>query len=107
MPFKPGQFAMHRDFKPRLDILPASQLRLWPELEAVPADFVLCGATGLALQLEHRFSEDFDFFSSSGFDPVRLQSKLPFFGIWTGPTRTSGCITRLTTLELSWTVVGP
>src|SRR5690349_10849276 len=35
--------------------------------------------TGLALQLGHRVSEDFDFFSSSGFDPARLQSDLSFF----------------------------
>jgi Nucleotidyl transferase AbiEii toxin, Type IV TA system len=45
----------------------------------VPSDFVLYGGTGLALQLGHRVSEDFDFFSSSGFDPDRLQSRLPFF----------------------------
>lgn len=50
-----------------MDILPASQRQLWPELDAVPADFVLYGGTGLALQLGHRVSEDFDFFSSSGF----------------------------------------
>jgi len=70
---------MSTTFEPRLDILPESQLRLWPELDAVPLEFVLYGGTGLALQLGHRFSEDFDFFSSSGFDPVRLQSRLPFF----------------------------
>jgi hypothetical protein len=66
-------------FEPRLDILPESQRRLWPELDAVPSDFVLYGGTGLALQLGHRASEDFDFFSSSGFDPDRLRSRLPFF----------------------------
>jgi hypothetical protein len=48
-------------FDPRSDILPESQLRLWPELEAVPSDFILYGGTGLALQLGHRASEDFDF----------------------------------------------
>jgi hypothetical protein len=62
-----------------LDILPGSQRRLWPELNAVPPEFVLYGGTGLALQLGHRASEDFDFFSSSGFDPDRLRSRLPFF----------------------------
>lgn len=41
--------------------------------------FVLYGGTGLALQLGHRISEDFDFFSSSGFDPAHLRSRLPFF----------------------------
>jgi len=44
----------------------------------VPSDFVLYGGTGLALQLGHRASEDFDFFSSSGFDPDRLRSRLTF-----------------------------
>jgi hypothetical protein len=66
-------------FDARLDILPESQRRLWPELDAVPSDFVLYGGTALALQLGHRVSEDFDFFSSSGFDPDRLRSRLPFF----------------------------
>ena len=69
---------MSKSFEPRLDILRESQLRLWPELDAVPSDFVLYGGTGLALQLGHRVSEDFDFFSSSGFEPDRLQSRLPF-----------------------------
>jgi hypothetical protein len=71
---------MSATFEPRLDILPESQLRLWQELDAVPSDFVLYGGTGLALQLGHRASEDFDFFSSSGFEPDRLRSRLPFFG---------------------------
>jgi hypothetical protein len=70
---------MSATFDPRLDILPESQLRLWQELDAVPSDFVLYEGTGLALQLGHRASEDFDFFSSSGFEPDRLRSRLPFF----------------------------
>jgi hypothetical protein len=70
---------MPATFEPRLDILPESQRRLWPELDAVPSEFVLYGGTGLALQLAHRVSEDFDFFSSSGFDPDRLRALLPFF----------------------------
>src|SRR6516165_150733 len=70
---------MPASFQPRLDILPESQRLLWPELDAVPSDFVLYGGTALALQLGHRVSEDFDFFSSSGFDPHRLRSRLPFF----------------------------
>jgi len=45
----------------------------------VPSAFVLYGGTGLALQLGHRVSEDFDFFSSSGFEPARLRLRLPFF----------------------------
>jgi len=70
---------MSATFEPRLAILPESQRRLWPELDAVPLDFVLYGGTALALQLGHRVSEDFDFFSSTGFDPDRLRSRLPFF----------------------------
>lgn len=70
---------MPATFEPRLDALPESQRQLWPELDAVPSDFVLYGGTALALQLGHRISEDFDFFSSSGFDPDRLRSRLPFF----------------------------
>ena len=66
---------MSTDFEPRLDILPESQLRLWPELDAVPSDFVLYGGTGLALQIGHRFSEDFDFFSSTGFDPAFMATE--------------------------------
>ena len=69
---------MPATFEPRLDILPESQRRLWPELDAVPSDFVLYGGTALALQLGHRVSEDFDFFSSVGFDPDELRSRLPF-----------------------------
>ncbi len=59
--------------------LPESQRLLWPELDAVPSDFVLYGGTGLALQLGHRASEDFDFFASAGFAPDRLRTRLPFF----------------------------
>jgi len=70
---------MPATFEPRLDILPESQRRLWPELDAVPSEFILYGGTGLALQLGHRISEDFDFFSSSGFDAESLRSRLPFF----------------------------
>jgi hypothetical protein len=70
---------MPSSFEPRLDILPESQRTLWPELDAVPSDFVLYGGTALALYLGHRVSEDFDFFSSAGFDPDHLQSRLPFF----------------------------
>jgi hypothetical protein len=36
---------MPATFEPRLDILPESQRRLWPELDAVPSDFVLYGGT--------------------------------------------------------------
>jgi len=58
---------------PRLDILPAQQRALWPELAAIPKRFVLYGGTAIALRLGHRDSVDFDFFSSG---PLRLDGLL-------------------------------
>ena len=48
-------------FRPRLDVLPTAQRRLWPTLADVPEPFVLYGGTALALRLAHRTSVDFDF----------------------------------------------
>jgi hypothetical protein len=70
---------MPLSFEPRLDILPESQRKVWPQLDDVPSHFVLYGGTGIALQLGHRNSEDFDFFSTESFDPDRLKARLPFF----------------------------
>lgn len=58
--------------RPKLEILPDSQRRLWPELAQVPRKFVLYGGTGLALRLGHRQSVDFDFFTSGSFAPDDL-----------------------------------
>lgn len=69
---------------PRLDILPAPQRALWPELATIPPDFVLYGGTALALRLGHRTSEDFDFFSNQSFQPDELERRIPFL---TGSTR--------------------
>jgi hypothetical protein len=65
-------------FQPRLDILPPAQRRLWDELVAVPADFVLYGGTGIALRLGHRASVDFDFFAFRDFEPDRLYRDTAF-----------------------------
>lgn len=62
---------------PKLSTLPAAQRRLWPELAAIPARFVLYGGTALALRFGHRISEDFDFFSSVPFEPAALERELP------------------------------
>jgi hypothetical protein len=64
-------------FVPRLDVLPAAQRELWPELKQVPRHFVLYGGTALALRLGHRQSVDFDFFSSESVDTGRLLDTLP------------------------------
>jgi len=63
---------------PRLDILPAAQRALWPELSATPQDFTLYGGTAVALRLGHRASADFDFFGRAGFDPDRLLATVPY-----------------------------
>jgi nucleotidyltransferase AbiEii toxin of type IV toxin-antitoxin system len=65
---------------PRLDILPAAQRALWPELGATPRDFTLYGGTAIALRLGHRASAAFDFFGHSGFDPDRLLATAPYLG---------------------------
>jgi hypothetical protein len=69
---------MTADFAPRLDVLPPPQRRLWDELSAVPAEFVLYGGTALALHLGHRESVDFDFFGDRPLDPERLVPAIPF-----------------------------
>jgi hypothetical protein len=65
-------------FKPILTILPEQQRRLWPELKLVPDEFVLYGGTAIALQIGHRESIDFDFFSKKHFDPDELLETIPF-----------------------------
>jgi hypothetical protein len=66
------------DFAPRLDTLPLPQRRLWDELAAVPAEFVLYGGTALALHLGHRQSVDFDFFGNKPLDPLKLVPAISF-----------------------------
>jgi Nucleotidyl transferase AbiEii toxin, Type IV TA system len=69
---------MASEFSPKLSILPVEQLRLWPELSELPALFVLCGGTAIALQLGHRSSLDFDFIAPTGFDPDTLYAETSF-----------------------------
>jgi Nucleotidyl transferase AbiEii toxin, Type IV TA system len=65
-------------FSPRLHILSMPQRRLWNELTPLRSKFVLYGGTGVALHLGHRASIDFDFFTSTSFDPDGLYRSLPF-----------------------------
>ena len=67
-----------KEFYPRIDILPAAQKRLWPELSQVPDEFVLYGGTALALHLGHRTSIDFDFFSGRPLDLAELEAGTAF-----------------------------
>ncbi len=52
-----------------LDVLPEPQRKLWFELNDTPTDFILYGGTAIALQLGHRISVDFDFFTAKPFCP--------------------------------------
>jgi hypothetical protein len=76
MGWNPG--CMTGSFQPDLAILPPPQRRLWEELGAVPAEFVLCGGTAVALQLGHRQSLDYDFFGDRLFDPGRIAERISF-----------------------------
>lgn len=64
--------------KLHLDILPEAQLALWPELKFIPDTFTLYGGTAIALQLGHRKSVDFDFFSAHPLNKTALIEQLPF-----------------------------
>jgi hypothetical protein len=69
---------MSKTFEPNLSILSDQQRRLWAELGNVPAPFVLCGGTAIALYLGHRRSVDFDFIAAEEFDPDELYQSAPF-----------------------------
>jgi hypothetical protein len=66
-------------FHPRMEILPAAQQRLWPELSStIRLGFVLYGGTAIALRLGHRASVDFDFFSERPLDREAIKLVFPF-----------------------------
>ena len=58
------------------DILDEERKRLLPSLSCFKGRFYLAGGTALALQLGHRDSEDFDFFSTESFDVFELLGEL-------------------------------
>jgi hypothetical protein len=61
-------------FTPNFTKLPAAQQRLWPELRpSVELGFVLYGGTAISLQLGHRRSVDFDFFTEEPLDKPALR----------------------------------
>lgn len=70
---------MSHTFSPCMDILPAAQQRLWPQLaNAASLGFVLYGGTAIALRLGHRPSVDFDFFCDKPLDRQAIQAAFPF-----------------------------
>jgi hypothetical protein len=70
---------MPQRFDPRFGILPPAQREVWQVLRPAAAlGFVLYGGTAIALQLGHRQSVDFDFFSSRPIDKPGLADAFPF-----------------------------
>ncbi|MFI0347846.1 MAG: nucleotidyl transferase AbiEii/AbiGii toxin family protein [Chthoniobacterales bacterium] len=66
-------------FQPHQEILPQAQQELWPQLRpAAGLGFVLYGGTAIALQLGHRQSIDFDFFSERKLEKEKLWEAFPF-----------------------------
>lgn len=59
----------------KLNILNKKRRSLLPLLKEFKDEFYLAGGTALALQVGHRRSEDFDFFTSGVFDLQALQEK--------------------------------
>ncbi len=67
-------------FDPRIDILPAAQKEIWPQLAPAPdLSFVLYGGTAVALHLGHRVSVDFDFFRAEPLEKTRIETSFRFF----------------------------
>lgn len=66
-------------FRPRLEILPPEQRKLWPALGPTAGlGLVLYGGTAIALRLGHRPSVDFDFFTEASLDRDAIRAALPF-----------------------------
>ena len=91
-------------FVPKLDVLPAPQRRLWPELAALPRSFALYGGTAIALHLGHRHSIDFDFFSDQALTPALLDLPLLSGMMVTqrAPDTLSGIVDRGGPIKLSF-----
>lgn len=72
---------MSIDFRPAASILPSAQRALWPELAPASAlGFVFYSGRAVALQLGHRASEDFDFFTDRPLDEAQLRRSFAFLG---------------------------
>lgn len=69
---------MKRTFKPRLDVLPAPQRKIWPQLKGLSGlGYVLYRGTAAAPSVGHRSSIDFDFFTDQALRRRDLHSALP------------------------------
>ncbi|MBN2000530.1 nucleotidyl transferase AbiEii/AbiGii toxin family protein [candidate division KSB1 bacterium] len=59
-------------FELKYDTLDEQRKKILPQLKFLKKDFYLAGGTALALQIGHRRSIDFDFFTQNPFDNFRL-----------------------------------
>jgi Nucleotidyl transferase AbiEii toxin, Type IV TA system len=67
-------------FAAKLETLPAAQQSLWPNLSFTKdLGFTLYGGTAIAIQLGHRISVDFDFFSPAPLNKTQIFQAAPFF----------------------------
>ena len=70
---------MIRKFSPKMEVLPPEQKQLWAHLRPTAhLGFVLYGGTAIALQIGHRSSVDFDFFTDQPLDRSRMDLEFPF-----------------------------
>ncbi|MBA4405640.1 hypothetical protein C0389_00010 [bacterium] len=60
----------------KLEILGSERIKILPLLKAFKDDYYLAGGTGLALQIGHRESVDFDFFALRNYDLSSLNEKI-------------------------------
>lgn len=60
----------------KIDVLDKKRQELLSQLGFLKEDFYLAGGTGIALQIGHRESVDFDFFTESDFNPDNLFNKI-------------------------------
>jgi len=68
-----------KTFLPRMEVLPAAQKALWQRLApAITLGYTLYGGTAIALQLGHRHSVDFDFFTEKSLDRMLLYKAFDF-----------------------------
>src|SRR3989344_2520717 len=58
------------------DILDTERMNILPKLSFLKDRFYLAGGTGLALQLGHRDSVDFDFFAKESFNTFDVYKEL-------------------------------
>lgn len=63
------------------------QLMIWQKLHHLPDDIVLCGGTAIALFLNHRPSDGFDFYVEQACDQTQLLKLIPILkeAQWTVP----------------------